>query len=172
MRDYDLIACLDVDYRNPIAVAAGVWFQNWSAATAECEATAVFNEVAEYHPGEFYHRELPCLIEVLARGPVPQVAVIDGYVWLGEGRLGLGAHLYEALGRKTAVIGVAKTQFLSATESVPVCRGKSRAPLYVTSAGVDVSQAANWVAGMHGPFRVPTLLKRVDRLARTAVAIK
>jgi deoxyribonuclease V len=172
MSHYDLIACLDVDYRDPTAVSAGIWFRDWSAASTECKATAVFDDVAEYRPGEFYHRELPCLLEVLARGPEPQVVVIDGYVWLGEGRLGLGAHLYEALRRKTAVIGVAKTQFLSATEAVPVCRGKSRAPLYVTSAGVDVSQAANWVAGMHGPFRVPTLLKRVDQLARTAVVVK
>jgi len=86
MHDSHLIAALDVDYRDPIAVAAGVWFRGWSAATSEREAVAVFNEVADYRRGEFYRRELPCLLAVLAKGPEPRVVVIDGYVWLGEGR--------------------------------------------------------------------------------------
>jgi len=170
MHDSHLIAALDVDYRDPIAVAAGVWFRGWSAATSEREAVAVFNEVADYRRGEFYRRELPCLLAVLAKGPEPRVVVIDGYVWLGEGRSGLGAHLYAALGRKIAVIGVAKTRYVSATEAMSVYRGKSRTPLYVSSVGVDVCQAANWVASMDGPFRAPTHLKQVDRLARTAPA--
>jgi deoxyribonuclease V len=48
-----------------------------------------------------------------------------------------------------------------------VVRGtEAKRPLYVTAAGVGVDQAAAWVRSMHGPHRLPTLLKRVDRLCR------
>lgn len=173
-----LIAAVDVDYRDydPVAVtavtavAAGVWFRGWPASEAEAEAVATFREVAPYQPGEFYRRELPCLLGVLARGPAADMVVVDGYVWLGPGRAGLGAHLHAALGGRTAVIGVAKTRFAGATDAVPVQRGLSRAPLYVTAEGVGTEDAARWVASMHGDHRIPSLLKRVDRLARTAPA--
>lgn len=161
-----LIACVDVDYRGDIAVAAGVWFRGWSASEAEIEVVTTLNEVAPYQPGAFYLRELPCLLAVLARGPAAAVVVVDGYVWLGPERPGLGAHLYAALGERTVVVGVAKSRFAGATGAVPVYRGNSRSPLYVTTAGVSAEEAAGWIAEMHGPYRIPALLKRVDRLAR------
>ena len=160
------IAALDVDYRNPGAMAAGVWFRGWSAPEVETELVVRIEAVAEYQPGEFYRRELPCLLAVLERGPAAEVVVVDGYVWLGPGRLGLGAHLFEALGQRIAVIGVAKTRFAGASEAVPVYRGESRSPLYVTAAGVGVTEAAGWITRMAGPYRVPEMLKRVDQLAR------
>lgn len=163
-----LIACVDVDYRGPAAVAAGVWFRGWPASEAETEAVAVLGEVAPYQPGELYRRELPCLLAVLARGPAAGVVVVDGYVWLGPGRAGLGAHLHAALEGRTVVIGVAKSRFAGAAGAIPVQRGASRRPLYVTAAGAGPEEAARWVASMHGPHRIPSLLKRVDRLARTA----
>jgi deoxyribonuclease V len=148
-----LIACVDVD---------------WAASEAETEAVAVLREVAPYQPGEFYRRELPCLLAVLARGPAVDGVVVDGYVWLGAGRPGLGAHLHAALGGSTIVIGVAKSRFAGATDALPVYRGASRTPLYVTAAGANPEEAARWIASMHGPHRIPSLLKRVDRLARTS----
>jgi len=160
------IAALDVDYRDPGAVAAGVWFRGWSAPEIETELVTRIEAVAEYQPGEFYRRELPCLLAVLERGPAAEVIVVDGYVWLGPGRPGLGAHLFEALGKRIAVIGVAKTRFAGATEAVPVYRGESRSPLYVTAAGAGVTEAAGWIARMAGPYRLPEILKRVDQLAR------
>jgi deoxyribonuclease V len=166
MTPQTLAACVDVDYRDPIAVAAGVWLRGWKAAKAEVEVVTRLDEVAPYQPGEFYRRELPCVLAVLQRGPAAEVVVVDGYVWLGPGRAGLGAHLYQALGERTVVVGVAKSRFLSATEAVPVCRGDSKSPLYVTAAGVSAAEAAEWVMRMHGFYRVPTLLKRVDQLAR------
>ena len=36
---------------------------------------------------------------------LPAVIVVDGYVWLPDGRPGLGAHLYESLARCAAVVG-------------------------------------------------------------------
>ena len=161
-----LVACVDVDYRDTIAVAAGVWLRGWAAFEPEVEVVTTLEEVAPYQPGEFYRRELPCVLAVLERGPAADVVVVDGYVWLGSGRAGLGAHLYQALGERTVVVGVAKSQFVGATDAVPVYRGNSRSPLYVTAAGVSVEEAAGWVARMHGPFRIPAMLKRVDQLAR------
>lgn len=163
-----LVVCVDVDYRAKGAVAAGVWFRGWEASEAETEAVAAFFEVAPYQPGEFYRRELPCLLGVLARGPAADVVVVDGYVGLGPGRPGLGAHLHSALGGRTVVVGVAKTRFEGAMDAVPIYRGDSRAPLYVTAAGADAVEAAGWVASMQGPHRIPALLKRVDQLARRA----
>jgi len=122
--------------------------------------------VAEYQPGAFYLRELPCLLGVLARGPRADVVVIDGYVWLRDGAVGLGARLHSAIGG--IVVGVAKTQFFGATDSIAICRGTSRSPLFVSSVGMPTDEAGAKVAGMHGAYRVPTLLKAVDALARSA----
>jgi deoxyribonuclease V len=87
-------------------------------------------------------------------------------VWLGAGRPGLGAHLYQALGRRTAVVGVAKRRFHGAGDAVPILRGTSQVPLFVTAVGIDLAEAAEGVRRMHGAHRIPTLLKRVDRLSR------
>lgn len=102
----------------------------------------------------------------MARGPRPDIVVIDGYVWLGDGKPGLGAHLHAAIGG--IVVGVAKTRFVSATDALEVCRGGSQSPLFVSAIGMKVEDAAKRVAQMHGPYRVPTLLKQVDTLARTS----
>jgi deoxyribonuclease V len=161
-----LIACVDVDYREQEAVATALWFRGWTASVVESQAVSRFNEVAEYEPGAFYRRELPCLLEVLKQGPPADLVLVDGYVWLGQGAPGLGAYLHQAIGK--IVVGVAKTRFASATDVVPVVHGASRAPLYVTAVGMLIQEAAESVARMHGEFRLPTLLKMVDRLARTA----
>jgi deoxyribonuclease V len=161
-----LIVCVDVDYRGRGAVAAGVWFRGWSAATSDFESAILVDEVADYEPGAFYRRELPCLHAVLATGPRPDVVVVDGYVWLANGVAGLGGRLHAET--NLTVVGVAKTRFRGAASAVSVCRGISQSPLHVTAAGVPVAEAAAWVAAMHGPHRMPTLLRRVDSLARTA----
>ena len=165
------MACLDVDYREPGAVAACVLFRDWTDERPAAEAVVRIESVAPYEPGRFYRRELPCLLAVLeAIDERPGVVVIDGYVWLGdEHDPGLGAHLHRALGGQAAVIGVAKTRFRGARLAREVRRGGSRSPLYVTAAGMDVAEAADQVRGMHGPYRIPTLLKMVDHLCRDRV---
>lgn len=80
-----LLACLDVDYRADMAVAAGIWFRGWAVAQHEAQAVAGFSGVAGYEPGEFYRRELPCLLGVLREGPPADIVIVDGYVSLGEG---------------------------------------------------------------------------------------
>lgn len=164
-----MIACVDVDYRAHEAVAACVLFENWTSIEGVQEVVAHVTDVADYQPGEFFRRELPCLLQVLAqvRQPLAWI-VIDGYVWLNaQERPGLGAHLYDALHRQVPVVGVAKTAFRRSAFAVPVVRGASQRPLWVTAAGMDVQEAADGVRQMHGDYRLPALLQRVDRLCRT-----
>lgn len=162
-----MIVCLDVHYRDPGAVAAGLWFQLWEDSASTAEVVLTIARVEPYQSGQFYLRELPCLLAVLEKGPPAGIVVVDGYVWLGDERQpGLGAHLYRALDEKVSVIGVAKTRYAGATSVQELRRGASRSPLYITAAGMDLSEAARHIAEMHGPYRIPTLLKRVDNLCR------
>jgi deoxyribonuclease V len=93
--------------------------------------------------------------------------IVDGYVWLdGGGRKGLGAHLFDALDGRFAVVGVAKHSFHGATNAIPVLRGSSLRPLYVTAEGISPSDAAEGLRMMSGSDRNPILLKRVDQLCR------
>jgi deoxyribonuclease V len=160
-----VIACVDVDYREASVATACLGFAAWTDETSSYEAVAISDSPAPaYQPGEFYRRELAYLLAALRplRGRL-DAAVVDGYVWLGADRPGLGAHLHDALG--IPVIGVAKSAFAGA-DAVEVKRGASARPLYVTAIGIDRQLAAARVRSMHGGSRIPTLLKRVDQLAR------
>jgi deoxyribonuclease V len=161
-----MIACVDVDYRDGGARVACVLLRDWADPASAGEHVEEVAAAAPYEPGQFFRRELPCLLAVLAlvREPLEAV-VVDGYVWLGDGRPGLGAHLFEALGRAMPVVGVAKTRFAGAAAEA-VLRGGSRKPLFVTAAGMDPALAAGHVRRMHGPYRIPTLLKKADQLCR------
>jgi deoxyribonuclease V len=162
-----MLACLDVDYRENGACAAAVVFRDWRDGAAAEERTVGIAEVQPYEPGQFYRRELPCLLAVLRVLPPIETVIIDGYVWLeGASKPGLGAHLHEALGGRCAVIGVAKTKFQGADGAREVLRGTSQRPLYVTAVGVSLDVAAERVRSMHGAHRIPTLLGRVDDLCR------
>lgn len=161
-----MIAAVDVDYRDPDAVAACVTFSSWSDARPSGEHVERVRNVAAYVSGRFYQRELPCIRAVLERAGVrPALVIVDGHVWLTGQGPGLGAHLSDAIG--VPVIGVAKTEYAGAP-SIEVLRGTSEKPLYVSAIGVDPAQAATWIRTMHGEHRIPTLLQRVDRLCREA----
>jgi deoxyribonuclease V len=164
-------ACVDVDYREDQAIAACVLFHDWADSAPAQQIVEHVQGIAPYVPGQFYKRELPCLLAVLHKVSASlDLVVIDGYVWLvDECHPGLGAHLHEALGRRVPVIGVAKTRFASAVLAVPILRGETATrPLFVTAAGMDVNEAARCVQGMHGPHRLPTLIKLADMLCRGA----
>jgi len=164
-----MIVALDVHYDNAgrSATAAAVVFEHWEDAAALATYHSHSSDVEPYVPGEFFKRELPSLLAVLCRVREPlTVAVVDGFVMLGE-KPGLGMRLWEALNGTIAVIGVAKTRFHSAS-AIEVTRGASKMPLYVTAVGIDPAEAAQSIACMHGAFRIPTLLRQVDKLARAA----
>jgi deoxyribonuclease V len=161
-----MLACVDVDYRDDHALAACVLFRRWDDENSAGTHVEIVAPVRPYQPGQFYLRELPCLLAVLGKVKEPlEAVVVDGYVWLADERSpGLGGHLYAAL--KLPVIGVAKTRFLAATAATAILRGDSQRPLHVTAAGIDVATAARHIQNMHGPYRIPTLLKLVDQLCR------
>jgi deoxyribonuclease V len=50
-------------------------------------------------------------------------------------------------------------------DALPVLRGRSTRPLFVSSVGIEVSHAARCIVTMHGPYRIPTLLKKAHDLA-------
>ncbi|WP_235951580.1 endonuclease V [Crateriforma spongiae] len=163
------IACIDVGYTDSAARAACVVIDDWHASSAVAEHVAMIHEVKEYQPGEFYRRELPCIQAVLAKlDQPPTCIVVDGYVWRdGNDRPGLGAHLYETLDRKIPIIGVAKNPFKETDHATELRRGTSDRPLYVTAVGIPIAQAVLNIGAMHGPHRIPTILKRVDQLSRS-----
>ncbi|WP_275902416.1 endonuclease V [Myxococcus eversor] len=162
-----MLACVDVDYRDDVTVAACVLFRDWADASETAHHVDRGPPAAAYEPGQFYRRELPHLLRVLALVPEQlEAIVVDGYVWLGQDKPGLGAHLYEALGRAVPVIGVAKTSFHSSDVALPVLRGQSQRPLFVSAVGLSTPTAVEYIQRMHGPSRMPTLLGRVDRLCR------
>lgn len=170
-----MYAAIDVDYRADHAAAATVVFADAAADRPTVERVVRVDGIADYEPGAFYKRELPCALAVLSALQRDRVVVdeviVDGHVWLGPGTPGLGARLFEALlaerGLAIPVIGVAKTPWHDRAAHVEVVRGGAK-PLWVSAAGVDVSTAADLVRRLHGPYRLPTLLSRVDRLARDA----
>ena len=161
-----MIACVVVDYHDTGAVAAGIAFRDWVDDSAIAERVVSLSNIEPYKSGQFFIRELPCILAVLQILPPVQVALIDGYVWLEENRPGLGAHLYHSLDGRVPIIGVAKSRYLGAVNVQELARGKSKQPLYISAVGMSVSQAAEHVYSMRGPYRIPTLLKRVDLLSR------
>jgi deoxyribonuclease V len=114
-------------------------------------------------------RELTCLLAVLQKtSRTFETLVIDGYVHLKpENGKGLGMHLYESLACVPRVVGIAKNPLKIADRFLPVLRGKSKKPLYVSAQGCPLNLAQGWVQEMHGPYRLPTLLRLTDRAART-----
>lgn len=174
-----MYACIDVDYRphadapeREQAVAACVEFQHWTDAVGVAEHVRLIPEVEPYVSGQFYKRELPCALAVLGDlAWAPELVVIDGYVHLDDhGQPGFGVYLWRALGEQTPVIGVAKNRFRSNPGAIEVLRGESNSPLFITAIGIEIHQAAEHVCVMHGRFRLPTLLKRVDRLCRDGLS--
>jgi deoxyribonuclease V len=164
----NLIMIFDVDYRADHAKVSCVITDSWSSN--KCSAVdTIIRDVAEYEPGAFYKREMPCILKLLNDIPFlkPAVIVIDGYVHLGEDQHdGLGAHLYRALGETIPVVGVAKTYFHGTPADQAVLRNGSQKELYVSCIGANLATMKANVQAMHGEFRIPTLLKFVDQHCR------
>jgi deoxyribonuclease V len=123
------------------------------------------SRVEPYQPGQFSLRELPPLHAALDGLAGMTLLIVDGYADLDpDGRPGLGARACAEFG--VPVIGVAKTAFRTATHAIPVLRGASARPLYVTAAGMSRADAAELVRRMAGRHRIPDALRRADALAR------
>jgi deoxyribonuclease V len=162
-------AAVDVYYLDTGgARAAAVLADDPLFTRVTAEVAVLVEQAVPYAPGEFFRRELPAIQAVLARVAHLGLLIVDGYVDLDpDGRPGLGAHARAAFG--VPVIGVAKSPFAAATHAVPVLRGNSARPLYVTAAGLPAAAAAELVGRMPGRFRLPDPLRRADALSRGAV---
>ncbi len=164
-----MILAIDVQYAQDTAYVAGILFENWLSDAPLGEYISVLQEVAEYEPGHFYKRELPCILRLLDEHQLkPKCILVDGYVYLdGQAKPGLGKRLYDALEQKVDVVGVAKKGFAGISADYEIVRGKSEKPLYITTTG-DLTLAKESVQNMVGKYRIPTLLKRADQVCRQA----
>jgi len=165
-----MILAFDTYYYDNKAKTVCVEFTEWNQSSDFKVHTEIIDNVSEYIPGEFYKRELPCILSLLNNIDLKLVSIIivDGFVYLDDNKkYGLGGHLYEKLNKEIPIIGVAKTNFASIEkDKKPLFRGDSKKPLYVTSIGIDLEDAFQKIESMHGEFRIPTLLKEMDRLTK------
>jgi deoxyribonuclease V len=165
-----MILAIDVHYKETTAKAVGALIKHWADAVAHQHIIKYIDAVEEYVPGAFYKRELPCILEIFKEVDLRSLSyiIIDGFVVLDDsGKPGLGAYVYESIQQQVPVIGIAKSNFHENEQHViPVLRGESANPLYVTAVGIDLQQAAEYVRSMHGEFRLPTVLKELDRVTK------
>ncbi len=168
-----MIIAVDVAYQKETALAGGILFHDWADKKPLQEMVVTCPIPDNYIPGHFYRRELPCIEALLEQiQTAPDCILIDGFVHLGRSREpGLGKHLRNIVGENIGVIGVAKTPFRDTPRSCEVLRGKSRKPLYVTADGIAAERAKFLITRMHGKYRIPTLLKCVDRLCRKEASL-
>ncbi len=165
---------VDVNYTNHTAIAAGIFFQEWDDEEPSKELITQINNVNEYEPGNFYKRELPCILALMKENLLhPDCIIIDGDVFLdGSSIPGLGKHLFDVLDDEIPVIGVAKSAFKDIPAEFELYRGKSVKPLYVTTVGMSIESAKNNIMRMHGESRNPTLLKRADQVSKSIATMK
>lgn len=154
---------MDVQYGDDQAIVAVlVW-----RGGVEWSHTLRLPAAAPYEPGQFYRRELPCLMAGIGCVPErfqPDLYLIDGFVETAPGVAGLGMHLYRSLPQPVPVIGVGKTKFLTAP-SIEVSRF-GRAPLFVSAVGIGADKAVELIRDLPGEYRLPDLIRWTDQLAR------
>ncbi len=165
-----MILAFDTYYYGNNAKTVALQFAGWQDAEPVAVYSEIIQSVADYEPGAFYKRELPCILSLLKQVGLGEITcmVIDGFVYLDDnGTPGLGGHLYNALDGKIPVVGVAKSNFATIEQlKEPVYRGGSKNPLYVTAIGTGLAEAAQNIRQMHGDYRMPAILQRLDGLTK------
>jgi deoxyribonuclease V len=160
-----MILTIDVYYKENSAKAVGILFDPDNETVKDLKI-AYINAIEDYVPGEFYKRELPCILKIIEQTNLKEIEaiIIDGYVYVDNNKaFGLGAFLWETLNEKIPVIGVAKTSFFKNKETVKmVYRGESKNPLYISSIGYDLNEATALIKEMKGNYRIPDILKLLD----------
>ncbi|WP_299519821.1 endonuclease V [Winogradskyella sp.] len=161
-----MLIAIDVYYKATYAKAVGVLF-DWADDTSQQIIADTINGVADYEPGQFYKRELPCILQLLQQLDINnlEAIIVDGHVYVDNNKtFGLGGHLWQALDQKVPVIGIAKKAFHNTEQvSSPIYRGKSQNPLYVSCVGISEQEVLTKVQLLHGPYRIPAMLKLLDQ---------
>lgn len=141
--------------------------------------------IAPYVPGHFKDRELPCIMKAFNQFKVfhsdIQTIILDSYVCLkdsfGNKIESLGDALHKELVKlgypDISIIGVAKTLFGCKNNTKifdyckPVYRGvDAKTPLYVTSIGCNLDEAAEKIKNMHGPNKIPYIISLADQYSK------
>lgn len=165
-----MILAFDTYYFENKAKTVCLEFNKWDESKNFKIYQEIIGNIQEYTSGEFYKRELPCILSLLDKIEIKnvEIIIIDGFVYLNdEFKFGLGAYLYEKLNKEIPVIGVAKTNFATIEENkITLLRGKSNKPLFITSIGIDLNKAYEKIKRMHGEYRIPTLLKELDKITK------
>lgn len=92
---------------------------------------------------------------------------LDGFASFDSPHVSLGEHLYKLLESRTPVIGIAKSfNRLAIGKAQKLFRGESNSPVYITAMGLDVEMASEYVRLLHGPFRIPSVIKDTDQLSK------
>jgi deoxyribonuclease V len=165
-----MILAFDTYYYEHKAKTVCLAFESWLDDENYNIYTEIVDFTEDYTSGEFFRRELPCILSLLLQIPLDNVdaIIVDGFVFLDDNyKLGLGGHLYEKLEHEIPVIGVAKTNFATIDKKKrALLRGASIKPLYITAIGMDLDLATKCVESMSGSFRIPTLLKVLDTFTK------
>lgn len=165
-----MIYAFDTYYYEDFARTVCIAFEDWLSDAEKEIFTEKTEIISDYESGTFYKRELPCILSLLSKIKLHDndIIIVDGFVTLNnDGKMGLGGYLFEALDKKIPIIGIAKNNFSSPDDKRrAVLRGESKTPLYLTAMGIDVDEIKIKLEEMHGNYRIPTLLKKLDQLTR------
>jgi len=161
-----MILAFDTYYFENKAKTVCVSFKNWLDKTPFSIEEETIENVADYEPGAFYKRELPCILSLIKKYNLNEIEliIVDSYVLLDDnGKLGLGGHLFEKLNKSIPIIGVAKSGFHSnRINTKTLLRGDSKKPLYISAIGIALNTAFEYIKSMDGNYRMPTLLQILD----------
>lgn len=166
-----MILAFDTYYYDNKAKTVAIAFENWTDPKPTHIFSEILENIADYEPGAFYKRELPCIISLLqvinndeTMDQSIEAIIVDGFVYLDDDqKLGLGGYLAAYLSHKIPIIGVAKSDFRGIERlKQSLLRGESLNPLFITSFGIDLSTATSLIKKMEGQYRMPTLLKLLD----------
>jgi deoxyribonuclease V len=140
----------------PAVVAADAAFSDLAA-----DRVRLVPGVEPYQPGQFCLSELPPLRAVPAGLTGMALLMAGGYADLDpDGPPGLGARVHAEFA--VPVIGVAKSAFRTATHALPVLRGASARPLYVTAAGMPGPTRSRYAPGHAGQHRLQPPRQQTD----------
>ena len=160
-----MILAIDVHYKQTYAKCVGVLF-DWQDEKPQQVIIEKLTNVAEYVPGLFYKRELPCILAVIEKINLQdlEAIIVDGHVFIdNDFGSGLGGHVWEALSHKKPIIGLAKRAFYANEKTnVPLLRGSSENPIYISAIGCELKEVVEKIKHMHGKFRIPTILQILD----------